>query len=230
MARAGFRIVFLGVENVSPRNLKFMQKGQIAEKSRMAIRYLQDSNIAIAGGMIVGNPEDREEDIAANYDFFLDNGVEIYHDQILTPYIQTPLREELLQQGLVTNPDDFRYYSGYWANVRTRHLSSDQIQFLRWKYRGRNMRAFLRRVRPPFRQKKSLLELIYHLIYLPLLELYRKWQNRGKTEQEVYREYIRRTWRRHQFFHDKPPSPHLRILYDDAAVADLHSESETAAR
>ncbi len=221
MKQAGFRIVFLGIENVSPRNLKFMHKGQIAEKSKTAVGYLHDNDIVVIGGMIIGNPEDREEDIACNYDFFLKNDIEMYHDQILQPYPKTPLREELLRGELVTNPADYRYYSGYWANVKTKHLSSDEIQFLRWKYRGRNARAFARKYLPPFHRKMSWAEMFYRYFIYPAKQLRWKWANRGKTEREIYRDYIRGIWRKSQFFHDKPASPHLRILYDDSAIADL---------
>jgi radical SAM superfamily enzyme YgiQ (UPF0313 family) len=224
MARAGFRCAFLGIENVSPRNLKFIHKGQIAEKSKLAVDYLHENGILVIGGMIIGHPEDREEDLAFNYDFFLKNDIEMYHDQILQPYPMTPLRQELFDQNLVTNPTDYRYYSGYWANVRTKHLTSDDIQFLRWKYRGRNSRAFARKYLPPFNRKMSWPELFYRYFIYPVKQLRWKWTNRGKTEREVYRDYIRRIWHQSQFFHDKPPSPHLRVLYDDKAIDEIQEE------
>ena len=225
MAQAGFRVCFLGIENVSPRNLKFMHKGQIAEKSKAAIGYLHDNNILVIGGMIIGHPDDREEDIAFNYDFFLRSGIEMYHDQILQPYPKTTLREELLRAGLVTNPDDFRYYSGYWANVKTRHLGSDDIQFLRWKYRGRNSRTLTRKYLPPFNKMTLWSDLFYRYVAYPAKQLRWKWINRGKTEREVYRDYTRRIWRDSQFFQGKPPSPHLRVLYDDNAINEIKEES-----
>lgn len=36
------------------------------------------------------------------------------------------MRDELMREGLVTNPDDSSRYNGYMANVRTRHLSVEQ--------------------------------------------------------------------------------------------------------
>jgi hypothetical protein len=45
------------------------------------------------------------------------------------------MRDELIAQGLVTNPIDYKRYSGLWANVRTRHLDSGQLQFLFWYHR-----------------------------------------------------------------------------------------------
>ena len=56
-------------------------------------------------------------------------------DQILTPYPKTPLRIEMLNDNRVANTADFRWYDGYFANVRTNHLSPDELNFVRWKIR-----------------------------------------------------------------------------------------------
>ena len=134
MAKAGFKIVFLGIENVSVENLKRMKKGRILEKSKTAIKRLHDNDIMILGGIIIGNPDDKESDIAQNYEYCRDNNIDFAAFQILTPYPKTGSREELLKMGLVTNENDFSKYNGYWANVKTNHLSSEDLQFLRWKY------------------------------------------------------------------------------------------------
>src|SRR5262249_56430752 len=47
--------------------------------------------------------------------------------RVLTPYPRTEMREALMAEGLVTNPDDLSRYNGYMVNVRTRHLSSEAI-------------------------------------------------------------------------------------------------------
>ncbi len=133
MAQAGFKSVFLGIENVSRRNLEQLNKGDIVEYNKKAIRLLHENKILIVGGMIVGNPEDNYEDIEENFQFFREQGVDFFFDQILTPYPKTGIREELLRQGLVTNPDDFTRYNGFWANVRTKHLTDKELEFVRWK-------------------------------------------------------------------------------------------------
>jgi radical SAM superfamily enzyme YgiQ (UPF0313 family) len=137
MARAGFEVVFLGIENVSERNLRLMKKGNIVERTKRAIELLHKYNMLIVGGMIIGHPEDREEDIAQNYEFFDKMDVDFYSDQIITPYPKTGMREELLRQGLITNLYDYSKYNGFWANVRTKHLDSQELQFIKWKYRRR---------------------------------------------------------------------------------------------
>jgi len=210
MARAGFSIVFLGIENLNKRNLKFMRKGDITADSRKAIELLHRYNIIIIGGIIIGNPDDDEEDIAMNYDFLREHNVDMMLDQIICPYPRTPIRKELMEQGLITNPDDFRYYNGYWANVRTKHLSSDELQFLKWKYHRMNSvrfrpepRAFMSRYLPASFFRRFML--------FPVRRVVDFWRYHNLTDYELYRISIDKMWNRSQFFHDKPPSKHLDV-------------------
>ncbi len=136
MHQAGFKTVFLGMENISAINLKYLHKGDIVEKTKTAIARLKKHDIAIIGGLILGSPDDRKEDIEINYRFLEKMGLDTSLDQIVTPYLQTKLRDELLSEGLVTNDSDLKWYNGHFANVRTRHLTSDELSYLKWKHRG----------------------------------------------------------------------------------------------
>ena len=120
MAKAGFRIVFLGIENVSKENLKNLKKGNIIEKTKIAVKRLHEQGIMIVGGMIIGHPNDKEEDIAENYEFFVGLDIDFFADQILTPYPKTPLREEMIEKGLVTNKYDYSRYNCFWANIKNK--------------------------------------------------------------------------------------------------------------
>lgn len=133
MSEAGFRFVFLGIENISKKNLSALKKGDIAEKSVKAIKMLLDNDIIVIGGLIIGNPDDDHESIEENYRFVNSTGVSSIYDQILTPYLKTEIREELLQQGLVTNTDNYKLYNGQFANVRTKHLSDMDLDFIKFK-------------------------------------------------------------------------------------------------
>jgi len=45
------------------------------------------------------------------------------------------MRQNLIDEGLVTNKFNYKKYSGLWANVKTRYLDSDQLQYLFWYHR-----------------------------------------------------------------------------------------------
>ncbi|MGD8835746.1 MAG: radical SAM protein [Desulfobacteraceae bacterium] len=135
MARAGFKSIFLGIENVSEKNLKTAQKGDIVDASKKAIEICHRHNIMVLGGMIFGFPEDGEQEIIDNYKFIKSTGADSIYCQILTPYPKTGIRQQLMDDGLVTHPYDYHRYNGMWANVRTRHLDSDTLQYLVWYHR-----------------------------------------------------------------------------------------------
>jgi radical SAM superfamily enzyme YgiQ (UPF0313 family) len=134
MARAGFRVIFLGIENMSRRNLRHMSKASSAAIAEKAVRHMRENDILLFAGIIVGLPDDTPEDIHDNYRFLRRLGTDYVLDQVITPYPATETREEMTAEGLVTNPGDFRWYNGNWANVRNRHMTALQIQFTRWKY------------------------------------------------------------------------------------------------
>ena len=133
MALAGVKQVFLGIENISDSNLQYLHKGDKTHTSRKAIKLLKKKHIVVIGGIIIGNPEDNKEDIEANYKFLNDNNIDMALDQILTPYLKTEIREELMGKKLISNYDNYKLYNGFYANVNTNYLQSDEISFLKWK-------------------------------------------------------------------------------------------------
>jgi anaerobic magnesium-protoporphyrin IX monomethyl ester cyclase len=135
MAQAGFRSVFLGIENVSRENLKSANKGDIVTASQQAVATCHKYGIMVIGGLIFGFPDDDEEAIIRNYQFLKQIDADASYCQILTPYPKTAMRDDLLAQGLVTNPIDYKRYSGLWANVRTKHVDAARLQYLFWYHR-----------------------------------------------------------------------------------------------
>ncbi|HDY66154.1 MAG TPA: radical SAM protein [Candidatus Scalindua sp.] len=198
MAKAGFRIVFLGVENVSKENLKNLRKGNIIEKTKIAVERLHEQGIMIVGGMIIGHPNDKEEDIAQNYEFFVELDIDFFADQILTPYPKTELREEMIKNNLVTNKDDFSRYNCFWANIRTNYLTPDELQFLRWKYNKKyadyicTTKAFIKNYPAAY----------YYRSYFrrPLIKLKNRFFNGKLTERELYEEDMEKAEEINKFF------------------------------
>ncbi len=135
MARAGFRSVFLGIESASPKNLETAHKSRVATAAQKAVAMCHKHGMMVIGGLIFGFPDDDEDAIIRNYSYLKQIKADASYVQILTPYPRTGLREELIRQGLVTNPADYKRYSGMWANVRTHRLSAERLQFLFWYHR-----------------------------------------------------------------------------------------------
>ena len=134
MRKAGFEQVFLGIENVASANLDYCNKGNIIDHSRRAVQYLRDNGVMIMGGIINGMEDDTEENFKANFDYLMDSRIDNLLAQLLTPYPGTALRDEMIDADLLTNRDNWTTYSGYYANSKTKHLSTKELDFMQWKY------------------------------------------------------------------------------------------------
>ncbi|MEB2310001.1 MAG: radical SAM protein [Candidatus Brocadiaceae bacterium] len=198
MARAGIQIVFLGIENVSERNLKIMNKGGMLEKTKKAIDYLHCNNILIVGGMILGHAEDKEEDIAQNFEFFDKADIDFYGEQIITPYPKTGMRDILIKEGLVTNVNDYKKYNGFWANVKTKYLSSDDLQFLRWKYKRKYSTFF--KTTPAFKANFLIVNLLRVIVLRPFYRIKNFFTSIGKTERDLFEKDMKRFAEMNKFF------------------------------
>jgi len=141
MRQAGFRYVFLGIENILEEDLEFLRaeaknrrRGDGASggnASITAIEYLHSNKMYVVGGLIVGNPRDTRESIEANLDF-VRRYVDVPYIQHPTPYPRTPMTKTFRDQGLIIN-ERLEEYDGTTAVVRTEYLASDEIEFLRWR-------------------------------------------------------------------------------------------------
>ena len=144
MVQAGFVSIFLGIENVSVKNLKTMHKPNTLDTIQRGVAALQKEDIVVIAGIINGLPDDDPESIRENYQFIKKMGISSVMDQIMTPYPKTPLREEMLTDERVANLSDFRWYDGYFSNVRTQQLAPEELNFVRWKIRRETHRHVAR--------------------------------------------------------------------------------------
>ena len=141
MHRAGFRWVFLGIENILEEDLVFL-RAAAKNRARMAgapagnatiraIEHLHRHGMFVVGGLIVGNPSDTRESIEANLEFAR-RYVDYPYIQHPTPYPQTPMTREFREQGLIIN-ERLEEYDGTTAVVRSAHLDAEEIEFMRWR-------------------------------------------------------------------------------------------------
>jgi anaerobic magnesium-protoporphyrin IX monomethyl ester cyclase len=141
MRRAGFRYVFLGIENILDSDLQFLHasakntaksNGQsLGNATLRAIDFIHRNKMLVVGGLIVGSPDDTAESIQTNLDFAR-RYVDWPYIQHPTPYPRTPMTEQFRQRGLIAN-ERLEEYDGTTAVVRTKHVSPDDIEYARWK-------------------------------------------------------------------------------------------------
>jgi len=194
MAEAGFCSIFLGIENGSKKNLNVADKHSIVEYVRKAIENCHKYGMMVIGGLIFGFPEDDQDSIRENYEFFKDIGADAAYCQLLTPYPKTGMRRIFLDQGLITNRTDYKRYNGMWANVKTRYLAAEQLQYQFWYQR----QVVLGWWDPPAKVRSQgwAWISIWRFLFKPLLKLrYRMimkkygWQGRYRKEMDRW-EYM----------------------------------------
>jgi radical SAM superfamily enzyme YgiQ (UPF0313 family) len=141
MKRAGFRYVFLGIENVLEDDLTFLRaraKNSTRDGGRVtgnatvqAIAHLHRHGMYVVGGLIVGSPDDTREAIEINLSF-AERYVDWPYIQHPTPYPRTPMTRDFRERGLIVN-ENLDEYDGTTAVVRTEHVAADDVEFLRWR-------------------------------------------------------------------------------------------------
>jgi len=141
MKKAGFRYVFLGIENILEDDLAFLQaraKNSLREKGRRignattaAVEALHRNGMLVVGGLIVGNPDDTPDAVAANL-AFARKYVDWPYIQHPTPYPGTPMTRDFVERGLISN-SRVDEYDGTTAVTRSAHLSAEDIEFMRWR-------------------------------------------------------------------------------------------------
>ena len=141
MRRAGFRYVFLGIENILEDDLVFLKaaaKNEFREDGRRtgnatlrAIDFLHRNKMYVVGGLIVGNPDDTRESIKTNLEF-ASKYVDWPYIQHPTPYPGTPMTKDFKARNLIVI-ENMEEYDGTTAVVATEHLPPEEIEYERWR-------------------------------------------------------------------------------------------------
>jgi anaerobic magnesium-protoporphyrin IX monomethyl ester cyclase len=141
MRQAGFRYVFLGIENILEEDLQFLrassknarrENGQrVGNATIQAIETLHRNKMYVVGGLIIGNPDDTRESVEANLEFAR-RYIDWPYIQHPTPYPGTPMTKDFRDRGLIIN-ERVEEYDGTTAVVRSEHLAAEEIEFMRWR-------------------------------------------------------------------------------------------------
>ncbi len=141
MRRAGFRYVFLGIENVVESDLSFLNAeskntrrvaGKRSGNATLdAIGHIRSNGMHVVGGLIVGMPDDTRETIEANL-AFARRHVDWPYIQHPTPYPGTPMSADLRDKGLITS-EDVSEYDGTTSVVHCEAVPAREIEYMRWK-------------------------------------------------------------------------------------------------
>ncbi len=108
------------------------------------------------------------------------------------------MRDILIKEGLVTNTSDYSKYNGFWANVKTKYLSSEDLQFLRWKYKRKYSTFF--KTTPVFKANFPKIDLLRIFILRPYYRIKNFITSMGKSERDIFERDRKRFAEMNNFF------------------------------
>ena len=111
MAKAHCRTVMFGIESGSQKILDRLQKEQTLAEVETAVRNAKKAGIEIVHGFFtVGNPDETVEDMQKTFDFASKLPLDTFGFNRLCVYRGTPLWQEYIKRGLVSDAKDWYKY------------------------------------------------------------------------------------------------------------------------
>ncbi len=109
MYAANMRVVFIGIEAATQESLDKMKKKTKLDDIYTACRILDEKGIMIWGGHIIGNLNDKYEDVEALIKLSKNLPIDIAQYTIITPYPGTELYETAKENNLIDEYDYTEY-------------------------------------------------------------------------------------------------------------------------
>lgn len=113
MKRAGFDVMYFGVESPTPRVLDYYKKGISEAQARKAVADAKRAGMIVVTSFIIGAPVENEADIHRTIDFIRDLRPHAVQVNILDCLVGTPIWDELTDKGVV-QPDDWKRNHRIW--------------------------------------------------------------------------------------------------------------------
>ena len=105
MKRAGFDVMYFGVESPTPRVLDYYKKGITAAKAQKAVADAKRAGMIVVTSFIIGAPVEGPADIQRTIDFIRTLRPHAVQVNILDCLIGTPIWDDLVRDGVVADGD-----------------------------------------------------------------------------------------------------------------------------
>jgi len=130
MREANFESIFIGIESPRSTSLLETKKGQNVRGEMLArIQKIQEHNLVVTAGMIVGFDSDDTAIFEEQFDFLRDAGIPFTTAGILTALERTPLHARLAREGRLLDVD-FQNTMGHGAadlNFVPRGMTKEEL-------------------------------------------------------------------------------------------------------
>lgn len=129
MQKAGFKMLFIGIESIFQKSLDKIGKKITIEQIKQAVKMLHDRGITIFGSIIIGNVGETRKEVMQTIQFAKDLDIDIMQFTPLTPYPKTKLYDEALEKGWI-KIDDYDRWNLCNPIMATPDLSVEDIRDL----------------------------------------------------------------------------------------------------
>ena len=147
-ARSGCKGLLMGLESISPQNLRQNHKGfNSPEKYVQVVERLHQHGIALQGCFVFGLDHDGPDVFLKTAEFAVQAGIDLPRFAIVTPFPNTALYHRLEAEGRILTKN-WELYDGQHAVFRPAKLSVDELQQgteAAWKY-AYSFRSIARRI------------------------------------------------------------------------------------
>jgi len=127
-AESGCVSLFIGIESLSPENLKEVNKSfNRAPQFEEALKALHDHDIMVLAGFIFGLDNDDEGVFERTLRFCERNRIELPSFFLLTPLPGTPVFERMESEGRLLHKD-WSQYNGATVNFRPKLMTEETLQ------------------------------------------------------------------------------------------------------
>jgi radical SAM superfamily enzyme YgiQ (UPF0313 family) len=107
LAKMNVVSVGMGLESGNDRTLEFLKGGVTVADNRKAVELLKAGGIQANASFVIGSPDETEEEVMDTYRFIAASKLDFVDTYVLTPLPGTPVWEDALARGLVSNDMDW---------------------------------------------------------------------------------------------------------------------------
>jgi len=113
MKRAGFNVIYFGVESASPKVLQYFGKTVRTDLARAAIANAKKAGMVACASFIFGAPVEAEDDAQMTLDFIRQTKPHVIQINALDCLIGTPLWDDFVAKGVI-GPEDWKRNHRIW--------------------------------------------------------------------------------------------------------------------
>jgi radical SAM superfamily enzyme YgiQ (UPF0313 family) len=148
-ARSGCKGLLMGLESISPQNLRASHKGfNSPEKFVQVVERLHEQGIALQGCFVFGLDQDEPDVFLKTAEFAVQAKIDLPRFAIVTPFPNTALYKRLLAEGRILTKN-WELYDGQHVVFQPAKLSIEELQTgteAAWKH-AYSFHSIARRIR-----------------------------------------------------------------------------------